>query len=130
MEFESYSKALLAEPFDELVVEGILDTYYHAGSPFVFRGNASAQAQFTRNVANEIATGLAFLAIHMTSSYVVPPISGFLLHQTKSSESRSISKTQTSTLQYFFQNYLIAGGSSWSVRKLSSTSASSSLSIC
>lgn len=57
MDFKSYSKALLAEPFDELVVEGILDTYYHAGSPFVFRGDAAAQAHFARNVANEIATG-------------------------------------------------------------------------
>jgi hypothetical protein len=56
MGFESYKKALLAEEFDELLVERVLDEYYHSGIPHVFRGDAAAHGQFRRHVANEISS--------------------------------------------------------------------------
>jgi len=56
MDFKSYAEALQAEPFDELNVERILDTYYHSGIPHVFRGDAVAHGQFRRALANEISS--------------------------------------------------------------------------
>jgi hypothetical protein len=54
MDFESYKKDLLAEQFDEGVVENILDTYYHSGTSHVFQGDAAVEAQFKRSLANKI----------------------------------------------------------------------------
>ena len=56
MDFKSYKEALRAEPFDEHNVEGILDAYYHAGTPHVFQGDAGAHGLFMRTVANEIGS--------------------------------------------------------------------------
>ena len=56
MDFESYKKALLAEEFDELTVEHIVDEYYHSGIPHVFKGDAVAHGQFRRALANEIGS--------------------------------------------------------------------------
>lgn len=56
MDFESYSAALIEEPFDERQVESILDAYYHSGTPYVFRGDASLHGQFKRNIANELSS--------------------------------------------------------------------------
>jgi hypothetical protein len=56
MDFESYKAALLAEPFDDLCVERILDTYYHCQTPHVFRDDAGNYGQFKRSLANEIGS--------------------------------------------------------------------------
>jgi len=69
MDFESYKEALLAEPFDELSVERILDTYYHSESPHVFQGNAAAYGQFRRALANEIGSAFG-IGCHPTKVVV------------------------------------------------------------
>jgi hypothetical protein len=56
VDFTSYTEALRAEPFDEIIVERILDTYYHSGAPYVFGGNADAYGLFRRSLANEISS--------------------------------------------------------------------------
>jgi hypothetical protein len=67
VDFESYSKALRAEPFDERRVEEILDTYFHTGTPYVFQTSADAHGQFKRNIANEISTefGISCHPLHV-----------------------------------------------------------------
>ncbi len=56
MDYESYKQALLAEPFDEISIEHIIDEYYMSGTPFVFLGDASAEGRFKRTIANEISS--------------------------------------------------------------------------
>jgi hypothetical protein len=56
MDSDSYTKALLSDKFDDLHVERILDTCFHAGVPHVFRGDAEAHVLFRRGIANEISS--------------------------------------------------------------------------
>ena len=61
MDFDSYQRALLVEPFNELSAQRILDTYFHSGTPYLFQGDAAAYGQFRRSVANEICTAFDLL---------------------------------------------------------------------
>lgn len=63
MDFRSYRAALLVEPFDEVSVEGILDTFFHSGHPYAFRGDDIALGQFKRTIASEIGSAFS-IACH------------------------------------------------------------------